>query len=654
VSARRILLLPVCALVTASGVAVPADASAHHMARNHRFAQARSAQLTSVSPAHGDVSGRERVRLSGSFRDVRAVWFGSKKAPTFHYQGPRFDGVATHLLLVTAPQHRSGKVHVRVQTKSGFARSTGPNTFVYRNDGAPKMHRPVPPGTVGAAYTGVLATTDSRRGTWQIVSGRLPAGLELHRRTGLVSGIPTTAGKAHPHVGFVDLHGRATRAEVSIDIAPETWTERTFYPHNSDVACHANTCYATDTGYDDSDGSTSPELFAESNSAWEPLTLSNPSGGNVWSYSEPTSISCGSHGLCAMVGNAGEDVDEGDVVGGFLAMPADDSRWDSTRAPIPSGESAARGTDLESVACGAEACAAVGELNPWDYPDGPTSPALGTPLVEEFTAGTWKASSPDLTGTDLTGAVLTAVSCLANGDCMAAGVGRTARSETRLVTVHIPAEGRPTIADAPLPSAWSKAVWVIRIGCSSASSCVLLGTTGNQLNGPTAPFFSWLHNGSWTTHRFPAPRDVGAASLEFGDLACSPGVACYVVGSGTHHGWPQPVVEVFAASGRYAYRALLPAGNDDSGRFTSVACRSNGNCIAGAGYRYLATGQPGAAIAHLGAHSVRTKQVALAGPGNARSGTASVSGLACDDVCAALTIVAFHLRYTSGSLTTAS
>jgi hypothetical protein len=51
-------------------------------------------------------------------------------------------------------------------------------------------------GTVGAAYSATLAATGDTPITWSIDSGTLPGGLSLNGTTGVISGIPTTAGTA--------------------------------------------------------------------------------------------------------------------------------------------------------------------------------------------------------------------------------------------------------------------------------------------------------------------------------------------------------------------------------------------------------------------------------------------------------------------------
>jgi hypothetical protein len=64
----------------------------------------------------------------------------------------------------------------------------------------------------GVAFTGKLALAASRRGSWSVASGHLPAGLKLSA-SGVLSGTPTTPGTSTVVVRFVDyVPNTVTRA----------------------------------------------------------------------------------------------------------------------------------------------------------------------------------------------------------------------------------------------------------------------------------------------------------------------------------------------------------------------------------------------------------------------------------------------------------
>ncbi|MFC3990400.1 S8 family peptidase [Actinoplanes siamensis] len=78
----------------------------------------------------------------------------------------------------------------------------------------------LPAGAAGVGYAAELTTADGRAGTWTVISGALPAGLELAPSTGLISGVPaaTAGGTASFTVRFTDEWGNTATATRSIDI----------------------------------------------------------------------------------------------------------------------------------------------------------------------------------------------------------------------------------------------------------------------------------------------------------------------------------------------------------------------------------------------------------------------------------------------------
>lgn len=76
----------------------------------------------------------------------------------------------------------------------------------------------LPKGTKGKAYTATLKTADNRAGTWAVQSGALPAGLTLNATTGVISGTPTTNGKASFVIRFRDAAGVEATKPLTIQI----------------------------------------------------------------------------------------------------------------------------------------------------------------------------------------------------------------------------------------------------------------------------------------------------------------------------------------------------------------------------------------------------------------------------------------------------
>ena len=88
----------------------------------------------------------------------------------------------------------------------------------------------LPNGGVGVAYSRALAPSGgSGIYTWSVSAGLLPAGLSLNAATGVISGIPTTAGTSNFTVQVADGIGAATRL-LSITINPALTITTTSLP----------------------------------------------------------------------------------------------------------------------------------------------------------------------------------------------------------------------------------------------------------------------------------------------------------------------------------------------------------------------------------------------------------------------------------------
>ena len=80
----------------------------------------------------------------------------------------------------------------------------------------------LPDGKTGKAYSHTLTAISTAPITWSIDSGALPAGLNLNRETGEISGIPTTAGTATFTVKAENSEGSDTRAlSITVNNAVE-------------------------------------------------------------------------------------------------------------------------------------------------------------------------------------------------------------------------------------------------------------------------------------------------------------------------------------------------------------------------------------------------------------------------------------------------
>lgn len=75
--------------------------------------------------------------------------------------------------------------------------------------------------TVGVAYTGNIGHTGGTAPfTYSIVSGSLPPGLTLNTTTGVISGVPTTAGTFNYTIKILDVNNLSATSACSIVVAP--------------------------------------------------------------------------------------------------------------------------------------------------------------------------------------------------------------------------------------------------------------------------------------------------------------------------------------------------------------------------------------------------------------------------------------------------
>ena len=79
----------------------------------------------------------------------------------------------------------------------------------------------LPPGTVGAAYSQIVAASGGTPPlSWAVNGGALPAGLSLNSGTGQISGTPTTAGAPGFTIQVTDLNGAIASKPFTLTINP--------------------------------------------------------------------------------------------------------------------------------------------------------------------------------------------------------------------------------------------------------------------------------------------------------------------------------------------------------------------------------------------------------------------------------------------------
>jgi subtilisin family serine protease len=167
--------------------------------------------------------------------NIRSAWATSNTATAVlsgtSMAAPHAAGVAA-LILDAYPADTPAQVRNYLVAKATTGKVTGlkgsPNRLLYvpAPAAAPVITSSRFTAAAGQAFTGKLALAPSRRGSWSVASGKLPAGLKLST-SGTLSGTPTEPGTSRVVMRFVDYVPNTVTRPVTFTItggAPEIST----------------------------------------------------------------------------------------------------------------------------------------------------------------------------------------------------------------------------------------------------------------------------------------------------------------------------------------------------------------------------------------------------------------------------------------------
>ena len=121
-----------------------------------------------------------------------------------------------------------GSVHIRITTAGGTSPAAADDQFTYGLP--PEVGAALPPAAAGSPYNAALVANGGVPPyRWSILSGVLPAGLSLTATTGIVSGIPTVAGRSDLTFSVADSQNPPLLATQAQSIVVQAST------------CHRNT-----------------------------------------------------------------------------------------------------------------------------------------------------------------------------------------------------------------------------------------------------------------------------------------------------------------------------------------------------------------------------------------------------------------------------
>jgi len=493
------------------------------------------------------------------------------------------------------------------------AGTSNSKVLVERWDGASWriQSAPVPPGAQFSELNGVTCTgatsciavgdyvngsgldvtlAEQWNGTsWAIQPTPNPSGAQSFSFLGGVSCVAQGACEA---VGSSDAGAFAERwngTGWSVQTVPAPAGAQSAFLFN--VSCAISLCEAVG-GYTDSSGAFVPLGEGWNGTAWHAQPAPNPAQASGNSLN---GVSCPSSSDCTSVG-------QGNGSGTPITLG---ERWNGTRwslQAVPSPVGAAE-NQLNGIACPATgACVAVGFVGPnggagstealwwngrsWHSQHIPTLPAAvlnavgcvsendcvavgasnaGT-LAERWNGQNWTIqTTPNPPGSP--GGSLNGVACTSASFCVAVG-GRFDSTGNQVATLAERWNGTSwAIQPTPNPSPGS---FLVGVACTSASSCTAVG------GGPAGTLAERWDGTSWAIQPTPNPSPGGF----LGSVSCTSMVVCTAAGAlnGTSSSGPATLAERWDGT-TWAIQPTPSTGSPGS-VFNSVACTSASSCTA--------------------------------------------------------------------------
>jgi hypothetical protein len=297
---------------------------------------------------------------------------------------------------------------------------------------------------------------------------------------------------------------------------------------------------------------------------------------------------CPAVGSCVAVGSY-EDTEGYDW---GVIETLSDGTWSAIEAPLPPG--GGPGVSLDAVACpSVNSCVAVGSYEQdQGAPDGSSTTEEG--LIETLSGGTWSASEAPVPADESTwdpDAVLVALTCAAEGSCVAVGNYESATQDGRGLIESL-SDGTWTPTGTGMPPDFQSDSELTAVACASPASCEAVGTYMSTI-GPAGKDFSGLietlAGGTWTARGAPLP---GNASTSFSNTHLTL-VACPSAGFCEASGWyldksgnQDSVFETLTGStwSPTEFTSGPSNGRRHSAYADTLACPAPGVCVAGGQY----------------------------------------------------------------------
>jgi hypothetical protein len=429
------------------------------------------------------------------------------------------------------------------------------------------LRRPV------VALAGVAALLLGSTALWAAVpaaAATKPAVTKVSPMTGRTAGGAkvTVSGTGFRHVTQV-LFGTTPVRSVKVDSSTKLTVRSPKHPAGS-----VNVRVQTKSG---TSSKTSKDRYAFA-PTWVPTRTPIPGTESPVPASYLDAVACPVADACVAVG----DYAKGEGAGQFATLSH--GTWHAAKAPVPNNAATDPGVLLNAVACPAEGkCFAVGS-----YIDTSTDT---TGLIETLAHGKWtptRASVPANSHTPQN-ADLLSVTCHAVGSCVAIGY-YTDSSAQRQGLIENLSNGMWTHTRAPLPAnadTDEQTVNLTAVTCPANGSCIAVGQyiyldTGNTA---FAGVIETLHGGGWTPTKAPLPAGHAQfPTVALDSVACGAGGWCVAVGQYPNTTADEALIDTLSHGTWTARTAPLPVaishGEDPEASLRSVACPTSGSCTA--------------------------------------------------------------------------
>lgn len=253
----------------------------------------------------------------------------------------------------------------------------------------------------------------------------------------------------------------------------------------------------------------------------------------------------------------------------------------TTAAPAKAAKAAPPANELFGVSCvSSKHCVAAG-LNE----NAETSVKGGGALIQTWNGKSWSTVAPKAP-TGALSATLLGVSCTSTTACVAVGVYLNPSGFG--VPLAERWNGRTWTPSAPPRAAGSSFGQLNGVSCTSAKSCVAVGSFGTA-TGAAALAESW--NGSkWTLSRPPAPK--GSVVADLNKVSCRSSSYCIAVGSSSTNTADFALAERWNGRSWSRLSVQPPSTGKHETNLTGVSCSSAKSCVA-VGTGTAAAGKPG-------------------------------------------------------------